>query len=80
MINFNSKTLDVQYRKRELDFCLDLLCKANVIHKIHHHAGNGLPLGAEINLEWFKIIMVDIALSQATLPVDFSTWFSQPEM
>ncbi len=77
---FQYKNIHGEYRKRELAPCLDLLCKANVIHKIHHSAGNGLPLGAEINLEWFKIIMVDIALSQATLGFDLSTWFSQPGM
>jgi len=75
---FQYKNIHGEYRKRELAPCLDLLCKANVIHKIHHSAGNGIPLGAEINLEWFKIILVDIALSQALLGFDLSAWFLQP--
>lgn len=75
---FQYKNIHGEYRKRELAPCLDLLCKANVIHKINHTGANGLPLGAEINLEWFKIIFVDIALSQAILGFDLSTWFSKP--
>ncbi|MEI6242673.1 MAG: AAA family ATPase [Chlamydiota bacterium] len=75
---FQYKNIHGNYRKRELSPCLDLLCKANVIHKIHHSAGNGIPLGAEINPEWFKIIFVDVALCQATLGFDLSTWFLQP--
>ncbi len=75
---FQYKNIHGEYRKRELAPCLDLLVKANVIHKIHHSAGNGIPLGAEMNLEWFKIIFVDIALSQAVLGFDLSTWFLEP--
>ncbi len=75
---FQYKNVHGEYRKRELAPCLDLLCKANVIHQIHHSAGNGMPLGAEINLEWFKMILIDIALSQALLGFDLSTWFLQP--
>lgn len=75
---FQYKNIHGEYRKRDLSPCLDLLCKANVIHKINHSAGNGIPLGAEINLEWFKIILVDVALCQAILGFDLSTWFLQP--
>ena len=75
---FQYKNIHGEYQKRELAPCLDLLCKANVIHKIHHSAGNGIPLGSEANLEWFKLILVDIALSQAALGFDLSTWFSEP--
>ncbi len=75
---FRYKNIHGEFRKRELAPCLDLLCKANVVHKIHHSAGNGIPLGAEANVEWFKLILVDIALCQATLGFDLSTWFSQP--
>jgi len=75
---FQYKNIHGEYRKRELAPCLNLLSKANVIHKIYHSAGNGIPLGAEINLEWFKIILVDVALSQALLGFDLSTWFLRP--
>ena len=76
--NFDISNIHGEFRKGNLAPCLDLLCKANVVHKIHHSAGNGIPLGAEANLEWFKLILVDIALSQAALGFDLSTWFLQP--
>jgi len=75
---FQYKNIHGDFRKRELAPCLDLLVKANVIHRIHHSAGNGIPLGAEVNFEWFKIILVDIALCQAILGFDLSTWFAKP--
>jgi len=75
---FQYKNIHGEYRKRELAPALDLLCKTNTVHRIYHSAGNGLPLGGEVNLEWFKIILVDIAICQAILGFDLSTWFSQP--
>ncbi len=64
-----------EYKKRELSPCLDLLCRAGVVHKIIHSAGNGIPLGSEVNLEWFKLIFLDIALSQSILGSELSFWF-----
>ena len=72
---FKYSEIHGEYKKRELAPCLDLLCLANVVHKIHHSAGNGLPLGAESNNEWFKIVFLDIALCQAILGLDLSAWF-----
>lgn len=79
---FHYKNIHGEFKKRNLAPCMDLLCKANVVHKIHHSAGHGIPLGAEANLEWFKLILVDIALCQAALGFDLSTWFLQsgPEL
>ncbi len=68
-----------EYKKRELAPCLDLLCRAGVMHKIHHSAGNALPLGAELNFEWFKVICLDVALNQAILGSDLSPWFLTPQ-
>lgn len=75
---FKYSEIHGEYKKRELAPCLDLLCLANVVHKIHHSAGNGLPLGAESNSEWFKIIFLDTALCQAILGLDLSAWFLDP--
>ncbi|MBA3722232.1 MAG: ATP-binding protein [Parachlamydiaceae bacterium] len=72
---FKYSEIHGEYKKRELAPCLDLLCLANVVHKIHYSAGNGLPLGAETNSEWFKIIFLDTALCQAILGLDLATWF-----
>jgi len=72
---FKYSEIHGEYKKRELAPCLDLLCLANVVHKVHHSAGNGLPLGAESNTEWFKVIFLDTALCQAILGLDLSAWF-----
>ena len=68
-----------EYKKRELEPCLDLLENAKMIHRIYHSAGNGLPLGAEINQKWLKVIFLDIALCQSVLGLDLATWFLNPK-
>jgi predicted AAA+ superfamily ATPase len=70
--------LSSDYRKRELAPCLSLLEKANIICKVIHTAGNGIPLGAESDLEKFKIIFLDIAISQAILGADLREWLLKP--
>ncbi len=68
-----------EYRKRELEPCLELLNKANIIQKVLHSSGNGLPLGAEASLDKFKLIFLDIALSQAILGSDYKEWILKPQ-
>lgn len=46
---------------------LDLLSKARVCHRIVSTSGNGLPLGAEINEKYLKVIMLDCGLCSASL-------------
>lgn len=75
---FQYKNIHGEYRKRELAPCMDLLEMANVIHRSYHTAAQGLPLGAGVNLEWFKVTFLDIALCQAILGFDLSTWFLSP--
>lgn len=75
---FQYKDIPGNYQKRELAPALDLLIKAGVIHKIYQSAGNGIPLGAEANLEKFKIIFLDIALTQVLLGYQPSSWLIQP--
>lgn len=72
---FKYNQIHGSFQKRELAPCLDLLCKANIVHKVHHSAGNGLPLGAEINMEWFKLVFLDVALGQSILGADIAAWF-----
>lgn len=69
-----------EYRKRELEPCLDLLIKANVTHKVIQSSGNGIPLGAESNYEKFKLIFLDVALAQNMLGFDVKKWFLDPKV
>ena len=71
---FKYSSIHGEYKKRELAPCLDLLCHANVIHKVTHSAGNGVPLGAEVNLERFKMVFIDVGISQAILGSDPTQW------
>jgi len=64
---FKFSKISENYRKRELAPCLELLIKAKVIERAYHSDANGIPLGAEINLNAFKILYMDIALAQNIL-------------
>ncbi len=46
---------------------LDLLCKARVCHRVHGCAANGLPLAAEIQDKYLKVIFLDIGLCTTAL-------------
>lgn len=75
---FKYSSIDGDYRKRELVPALDLLITAGIAHKVIHSSGNGIPLGANIDPECYKIIFLDIALSQAILGLDLESWFLNP--
>lgn len=76
---FKYSSVHGQYKKRELAPCLDLLRRANIVHQITHTAGNGVPLGAEVNLDWFKTILLDVGISQALLGLNLPAWFLNPD-
>ncbi len=44
-----------------------MLSQARVFTKIMHTSGNGLPLGAESNEKFFKMLLIDIGLVSAQL-------------
>lgn len=46
---------------------LDLLCKARICNRIEATSANGLPLGAEVNEKFSKIIMLDCGLCSTSL-------------
>lgn len=76
---FKFSEVEGGYRKRELSPSLDLLVTAGVVHEVLRTAGNGVPLGAEVDIEDFKIVFLDVALSQAMLGLDLKGWFLNPE-
>jgi len=75
---FKFSKIPGEYRKRELLPAFDLLSTAGVLHKIYHSSGQGIPLGAEVNLDIFKTIFVDVGLTQTLLGVEASDWFLSP--
>lgn len=46
---------------------LDLLSKARICHRVMATSANGLPLGAEVNEKFSKVIMLDCGLCSASL-------------
>lgn len=73
--SFKYSRVHGEYRKRDLAPALDLLVKAGILHRIVHSDGYGIPLGAQANEEKFKIIFLDIALTQTLLGVSPNAWF-----
>ncbi len=67
-----------EYQKRELAPALELLEKAGLLYKIIRTSGQGIPLGAQSDLNDFKIVFLDVGLSQALLKFDITQWIIEP--
>lgn len=67
-----------EYKKRELEPALELLEMAGLFHRVVHSSGQGIPLGAQSDLDDFKLIFLDVGLTQALLKFDLAPWFLDP--
>jgi predicted AAA+ superfamily ATPase len=76
--SFKYSHLGTDYKKRELEPALQLLEKAGLIYPVCHTNANGFPLAAEMQIEKFKLMMLDVGLNQAILGVSLSDWFLDP--
>jgi predicted AAA+ superfamily ATPase len=72
---FKFSELEGDYRKRELAPALDLLVKAGVLHRIYQSSGQGIPIGATANYDKYKLMLLDVGLTQALLGLDLADWF-----
>jgi len=75
---FKYENVPGQHPKQELVSSLELLETAGIVHKILRSAGQGLPVGAMANHDIFKVIFLDIALSQAVLKLKINDWLVDP--
>ncbi|MFH1831739.1 MAG: ATP-binding protein [bacterium] len=75
---FKYSEIEGEYRKRELAPCLDLLLTANIAHKVMRTGAQGLPVGAQADLQTFKILFIDVALSQFILGLKTGAWILKP--
>lgn len=75
---FKFSDLPGDYRKRELQPCFDLLVKAGVVHPVYRTSGQGIPLGADADLNQFKVLFLDIGMAQAMLGLDLKSWVFNP--
>jgi hypothetical protein len=64
---FVFKHANSQTSSAPLKQALELLTKARIAHQIIATSANGLPLGAEVDEKFFKVIMLDCGLSSAAL-------------
>ena len=76
---FKYSIVEGDYRKRELAPALDLLITAGIAHKVFYSAGQGVPLGAQIDPQDYKVIFLDAGLAQALLDLDIAQWFLHPD-
>jgi len=67
------------YQKRELSPCLDLLIRAGIVQKVMYSTCQGIPLGAESDIDRFKLLFLDVALTQAILGLELKDWILNPE-
>ncbi len=54
--------IDREDQARNLSHALTLLCRALVMFRVHHTAGNGIPLRAETRETLFKPLFLDVGL------------------
>ncbi|MFH1831779.1 MAG: ATP-binding protein [bacterium] len=76
---FKYSLVEGDYRKRELAPALDLLVTAGIAHKVYHSAGQGVPLGAQMDPQDYKVIFLDTGLAQSVLNLDIAEWFLNPQ-
>jgi predicted AAA+ superfamily ATPase len=64
---------------RHVREAIDLLCRANVIAKVHHSHSTGVPLDAESDERTFKLLFLDIGLVNRALGLDWLAIGSREE-
>lgn len=75
---FKYTAIEGDFRKRELAPALDLLVTAGVAQKVYFSAGQGIPLGAQIDPLDYRVIFLDVALSQLMLGLQTAGWYINP--
>jgi predicted AAA+ superfamily ATPase len=71
---FQFSKMQGDFRKRELSPALTLLEKANIATRVQQVHAHGFPLSAHADPNYFKIILLDVALTQALLRVIPTEW------
>lgn len=68
-----------EYRKRELEPCVTLLERAHVLSKVIYTAGQGVPIGSQADINDFKLLFLDVGLTQFILGADISSWLTNTQ-
>lgn len=75
---FKYSNIEGDFRKRELAPALDLLETAGIAHKVCYSASLGFPISAQEDPKDYKVLFVDVGLSQAVLNLELASWFLSP--
>lgn len=75
---FKYSEVSQQYKARELEPALTLLCMAGIVTKVLESSGQGIPLGAQASDKNFKTLFLDVALSQVVLGIELGDWIVDP--
>jgi hypothetical protein len=59
---FKYVNIDRNDRAQNIEKALHLLELAKITHRVKHSAGNGVPLGAQVNDKIFKLLFLDVGL------------------
>ena len=59
---FKYSNIDSAHDRRALKQALDLLVQAGLAYKVYHTAGHGVPLGAEVKSNRFKVVLFDTGM------------------
>jgi uncharacterized protein len=70
---FVYSSVDRAVKIANIQKALDALEKARVAHLVRSTSANGIPLGAEVNEKFLKVILLDVGLSSAALGISLSS-------
>lgn len=60
-------SLITDFRKKDLESCIELLITSGIIYRVVKTSAQEITLGSQISINNFKLIFLDIALSQFIL-------------
>jgi predicted AAA+ superfamily ATPase len=69
---FEYSNIDSHSSHKSLKDALDLIVEAGLAYKIYHTSANGLPLGAQIKTNKFKVILLDTGIHQKILGLNMA--------
>jgi uncharacterized protein len=72
---FTYSKISKEEKASPLSKALDLLCLAQVCHRVYHSHAEGLPLGAQIKKNYFKVLFLDFGLSHSMLGLNTKSFF-----
>ena len=64
-------------KAKDINDSLEMLQMARIIHKIHHSAGNNIPLRSEKKENDFKIVFLDIGLALRSLNLNIASMIQE---